>query len=210
MLENKDRRLVVGRIVIVLLAVERGWVGHLEGLKELVDRAPEGALVLDRAIEPVEVGAGPLLDPGTPKIDDRLRGSRRRPARQAFTHQHGHCIFDRRIRPIRNIGKVSAVVGTHTHVQTADERILPQGTAYITDLGMTGSYAGVIGMEKDEPLKRSTTKIAGGRLEPGGGKAALSGLAVEIDDRTGLALRAMPLRLGPVLPPAEPDFGTTP
>jgi calcineurin-like phosphoesterase len=62
-------------------------------------------------------------------------------------------------------------------------------------------------MEKDEPLRRSTTKIASGRLVPSLGPGALSGLAVEIDDRTGLARRIAPLRLGPGLDPAEPNFG---
>jgi metallophosphoesterase (TIGR00282 family) len=104
-------------------------------------------------------------------------------------------------------GKASLVIGTHTHVPTADWKILPSGTAYMTDVGMCGDYDSVIGMEKDEPLRRSTTKIAAGRLAPALGPGALSGLAVEIDDRTGLALAVAPLRLGPGLPPAEPDFG---
>ena len=104
-------------------------------------------------------------------------------------------------------GKASLVIGTHTHVPTADWRILPAGTAYMTDVGMCGDYDSVIGMEKDEPLKRSTTKIAAGRLTPALGAGALSGLAVDIDDRTGLARSVAPLRVGPGLPPAEPDFG---
>ncbi len=104
-------------------------------------------------------------------------------------------------------GRASLVIGTHTHVPTADWKILSGGTAYMTDVGMCGDYDLVIGMEKDEPLRRSTTKIPSGRLEPGSGPAALSGLAVEIDDRTGLARRVAPLRMGPGLPPAEPDFG---
>jgi metallophosphoesterase (TIGR00282 family) len=103
-------------------------------------------------------------------------------------------------------GKASLVVGTHTHVPTADWRILPHGTAYMTDVGMCGDYDSVIGMDKDEPLHRSTTKIASGRLEPAGGPAALSGLAVELDDATGLARRVAPLRIGPGLDPAEPDW----
>jgi len=104
-------------------------------------------------------------------------------------------------------GRASLVIGTHTHVPTADWKILSGGTAYMTDVGMCGDYDSVIGMEKDEPLRRSTTRIPSGRLEPASGTATLSGLAVEIDDATGLAKRVMPLRLGPGLPPAEPDFG---
>jgi calcineurin-like phosphoesterase len=77
----------------------------------------------------------------------------------------------------------------------------------MTDVGMCGDYDSVIGMEKDEPLRRSTTKIPGGRLAPALGLAALSGVVVETDDRTGLARRLAPLRHGPGLEPAEPDFG---
>ena len=104
-------------------------------------------------------------------------------------------------------GRVSLVIGTHTHVPTADHRILGGGTAFMTDVGMCGDYDSVIGMEKDEPLRRATTKIPSARFGPALGPATLSGLAVEIDDRTGLAQRVFPLRLGPCLSPAEPDFG---
>jgi hypothetical protein len=107
-------------------------------------------------------------------------------------------------------GRASLVIGTHTHVPTADWKILAGGTAYMTDVGMCGDYDSVIGMEKDEPLRRSTTKIPSGRLEPAAGTATLSGLAVEIDDQSGLARRVAPLRIGPGLPPAEPDFGGAP
>lgn len=104
-------------------------------------------------------------------------------------------------------GKASLVVGTHTHVPTADGRILPAGTAFMTDIGMCGDYDSIIGMEKDEPLRRSTTKIPGGRLAPSLGPAALSGVMVETDDATGLARKMAPLRIGPGLERSEPDFG---
>ncbi len=93
-------------------------------------------------------------------------------------------------------GRASLVVGTHTHVPTADYQILPGGTAYQTDAGMCGDYNSVIGMEKEEPLRRFTTKIAGGRFVPAGGEATLCGVYVESDDRTGKAVRIAPLRLG--------------
>ncbi len=104
-------------------------------------------------------------------------------------------------------GKASLVIGTHTHVPTADWKIFAGGTAFMTDVGMCGDYDSIIGMEKDEPLSRSTTKIASGRLTPALGPGTLSGLAVETDDRTGRAKRVAPLRLGPGLSHAEPDFG---
>lgn len=103
-------------------------------------------------------------------------------------------------------GRVSLVVGTHTHVPTADHQILPGGTAYMTDAGMTGDYDSVIGMHKDEPLRRFTTGIPSGRFEPAGGVATLSGLALETDDGTGLALRLAPVRIGGRLEPSLPKF----
>jgi metallophosphoesterase (TIGR00282 family) len=83
-------------------------------------------------------------------------------------------------------GLVSAVVGTHTHVQTADERILPKGTAYITDLGMTGPYDSVIGSIPDLALDRFLHGIPV-RLEPASANLRLCGAIVEIDESTGLA-----------------------
>jgi metallophosphoesterase (TIGR00282 family) len=104
-------------------------------------------------------------------------------------------------------GKASLVIGTHTHVPTADHRVLKGGTAFMSDVGMCGDYDSIIGMDKEEPIRRATTKIPSARFGPALGPAALSGLAVEIDDATGLARRVMPVRMGPGLPPAEPDFG---
>ena len=103
-------------------------------------------------------------------------------------------------------GRVSLVVGTHTHVPTADHQILSGGTAYMTDAGMTGDYDSVIGMHKDEPLHRFVTGIPSGRFEPAGGVATLSGVAVETDDATGLARRIAPVRMGGRLESAMPGF----
>jgi hypothetical protein len=103
-------------------------------------------------------------------------------------------------------GRVSAVVGTHTHAPTSDERVLAGGTAFITDVGMCGDYDSVIGMAKEEPLRRFLTRLPSGRFEAATGPATLSGLAVEIDDGSGLARRVAPVRLGGVLSEARPDF----
>jgi calcineurin-like phosphoesterase len=103
-------------------------------------------------------------------------------------------------------GRVSLVVGTHTHVPTADHQILPGGTAYMSDAGMTGDYDSVIGMQKEEPLRRFTTGIPSSRFEPATGEATLSGVAVETDDATGLAVKIAPVRRGGRLSPASPDF----
>jgi metallophosphoesterase (TIGR00282 family) len=106
-------------------------------------------------------------------------------------------------------GRVSLVVGTHTHVPTADHQILPGGTAYMSDAGMTGDYDSVIGMQKEEPLRRFTTGIPSGRFEPAFGEATLSGVAVETDDATGLAVKIGPVRLGGRLEQAVPGFWQT-
>ena len=96
-------------------------------------------------------------------------------------------------------GRASLVVGTHQHVPTADTRILPQGTAFQTDAGMCGDYSGVIGMDKDEPLHRFTTRMRGGRFEAASGEGTVCGVFVQTDNKTGLAVRAEPIRIGPSL-----------
>jgi 2',3'-cyclic-nucleotide 2'-phosphodiesterase len=103
-------------------------------------------------------------------------------------------------------GRATLMIGTHTHVPTSDERILPSGTAFMSDVGMCGDYESVLGMDIGEPLNRFLTKIPRGRFEPSLGPATLSGLAVETDDATGLAKRIKALRLGGVLTPTEPLF----
>jgi hypothetical protein len=101
-------------------------------------------------------------------------------------------------------GQASLVVGTHTHVPTGDAQILKGGTAYLTDAGMCGDYDSVIGMEKLEPMRRFVTGMAKARFEPAGGEASLCGVFVETDDRTGLALRVAPVRVGGRLQGAAP------
>jgi metallophosphoesterase (TIGR00282 family) len=91
-------------------------------------------------------------------------------------------------------GRVSAVVGTHTHVQTADEQILPGGTGYMTDLGMTGPHDGVIGMQTQIVLERFHRGLSS-KMEPAEGEIQLNGLVVEIDEETGHAVRVERLRV---------------
>jgi metallophosphoesterase (TIGR00282 family) len=107
-------------------------------------------------------------------------------------------------------GRVSGVVGTHTHTPTSDHRVLAGGTAYMSDAGMCGDYNSVLGMETDEPLTRFLTKIPRGRFEPSMGPATISGFAVDIDDKTGLARACGAFRSGPHLEPAIPTFWATP
>lgn len=103
-------------------------------------------------------------------------------------------------------GRASLVVGTHTHVPTSDTRILPGGTAYQTDAGMCGDYDSVIGMDKEEPLRRFTTRMRTARFEPATGEATLCGVFVETDDATGLARRVEPIRAGGQLAESIPNL----
>src|SRR4051812_33869839 len=103
-------------------------------------------------------------------------------------------------------GRASLVVGTHTHTPTADHQVLSAGTAFISDVGMTGDYDSVIGMLKDEPVNRFLTKIASSRFEPALGAATLCGVAVETAAAPGLARHIGALRLGGRLEEARPAF----
>lgn len=103
-------------------------------------------------------------------------------------------------------GKVSLVVGTHTHIPTSDHRILKGGTALMADAGMCGDYDSIIGVEVDEPLNRFLTGIAQSRFTPAEGEATLSGVAIETDDVTGLVKYVSPLRVGGTLAQVVPAF----
>ncbi|MGM0422488.1 MAG: TIGR00282 family metallophosphoesterase [Pseudomonadota bacterium] len=101
-------------------------------------------------------------------------------------------------------GFVSLVVGTHTHVPTADAQILSGGTAYQTDAGMCGCYDSIIGMDKDISLNKMIDKVPGERMHPAYGEGTICGIFVEIDDDTGLARAVEPVRMGPQLLQARP------
>jgi metallophosphoesterase (TIGR00282 family) len=102
-------------------------------------------------------------------------------------------------------GRASLVVGTHTHTPSADHRILPGGTGFISDAGMSGDYDSVIGMDKEEPLRRFTRRIHAARFEPAVGPATLCGVALETGE-DGLAKKIAAVRIGGILAPAAPDF----
>ena len=101
-------------------------------------------------------------------------------------------------------GRASLIVGTHTHVPTGDAQVLPAGSAYMTDAGMCGDYNSVIGMDKAEPMRRFITQMPRERFTPAAGEATLSGVYVVTDDRTGLAKRVTPIRIGGRLQDARP------
>ena len=140
-------------------------------------------------------------------IDNQLTACRMGEGCDAvFVDFHAEATSEKQALGVFLDGRVSSVAGTHTHSPTADQRILPGGTAYMSDVGMCGDYNSVLGMTSAEPVNRFITRIPRDRFEPALGEATLAGLAVEIDDTTGLAVRTAPLRLGGVLSQTMPDF----
>jgi 2',3'-cyclic-nucleotide 2'-phosphodiesterase len=119
---------------------------------------------------------------------------------------HGEATSEKQAMGFFCDGRASLVVGTHTHVPTADLRIMPGGTAFMSDVGMTGDYNSVIGMGKEEPLTRFLRKIPSSRFEPATGPATLCAVAVETDPASGLATRVGAARIGGQLEPAKPAF----
>jgi metallophosphoesterase (TIGR00282 family) len=101
-------------------------------------------------------------------------------------------------------GRASLVIGTHTHVPTADQQIFPGGTAYMSDAGMCGDYDSVIGMDKNASVSKFVRKMPGERLTPAEGPATVCGAFIETDDLTGLAKRIAPVRVGGRLDQALP------
>jgi hypothetical protein len=119
---------------------------------------------------------------------------------------HGEATSEKQAMGYFVDGRASMLVGTHTHVPTADYRLLPGRTAFMSDVGMTGDFDSVIGMVKDEPLSRFLRKLPGSKFEAAGGAATLCGIAVETDDATGLARKVGAVRLGGLLDEARPSF----
>ncbi|MEL6436027.1 MAG: TIGR00282 family metallophosphoesterase [Pseudomonadota bacterium] len=103
-------------------------------------------------------------------------------------------------------GRVSLVVGTHTHIPTGDHHIMDGGTAYMTDAGMCGDYDSSIGMDKEEPLNRFVTKVPRGRFEAADGPATVCGVCIKTSDKTGLAEAVHPVRLGARLQETMPPW----
>jgi len=122
-----------------------------------------------------------------------------------FIDMHGEATSEKMAFGHNFDGRVTAILGTHTHVPTADQMVLAAGTAYQTDVGMCGDYDSVIGMKKDAPLKRFVSKLPGSRLEPADGEATICGTIVTSDDRTGLATNIEAIRVGGVLSQSLPD-----
>lgn len=123
-----------------------------------------------------------------------------------FVDFHGEATSEKMAMGHYLDGRASFVIGTHTHIPSADTQILSKGTGYQTEAGMCGSYDSVIGMEKHIAIHRFTKKTPTDRLSPADGEVTLSGVIFETDDKTGLCTKAEPLRIGGRLKPALPVF----
>ena len=139
----------------------------------------------------------PVLDDPFPAIDRELEACKLgRDCDAILIDMHAEASSEKMAMGHFVDGRASLIVGTHTHTPTADHHILANGTAYMTDAGMCGCYDSVIGMDKAEPLQRFLRKLPVERMKPADGEGSMCGVAVETDDRTGLALKIEPIRLG--------------
>jgi len=148
------------------------WVGEVNGTKVAVMN------VMGRVFMP------PSDDPF--RIIDSLLEALPEDVKVRIVDMHAEATSEKVAMGWHLDGRVSAVLGTHTHVQTADERILPDGTAYLTDLGMTGSYAGVIGMDKADVIARFTS-VTARRADHATGQTRICAAVLDIDESTGHA-----------------------
>jgi 2',3'-cyclic-nucleotide 2'-phosphodiesterase len=148
----------------------------------------------------------PMDDPFR-AVDDAVRAAPLREVCDAIVvDMHAEATSEKQALAWHLDGKISLLVGTHTHTPTADHRILPLGTAYQSDAGMSGCYDSVLGFQKPETIRRFFERTPSGKLEVQDGPATLCGLAVEIDDATGLAREVAPVRIGPHLSRATPTM----
>jgi len=139
----------------------------------------------------------PVLDDPFAALDELVKSHvMGRTVNAIFFDFHGEVTSEKMAMAHYLDGRVSAVIGTHTHVPTADHQILVGGTAYQSDAGMTGDYDSIIGVVKDVPIARFTRKMPTERMSPADGVATLCGTFIVTDDATGLAKTIEPVRVG--------------
>jgi metallophosphoesterase (TIGR00282 family) len=148
----------------------------------------------------------PLDDPFTAVDRELMACALGKDADAIIVDFHGEATSEKQAMGFFCDGRATLVVGTHTHVPTADLRILGGGTAYMTDVGMTGDFDSIIGMAKEEPLQRFLRRVSSARFEPANGPATLCALALETDSASGLASKVAPIRLGGALEQSRPAF----
>lgn len=134
----------------------------------------------------------PPLDCPFKKADELIEQAKRK-TNIIFVDFHAEATSEKQAMGWYLDGRVTAVVGTHTHVQTADSRILPEGTAYMTDVGMTGPYDGILGMERDAVINRFLTAMPVRFEVPKTGRKQLSACLIQVDDKTGKAKSIFPI-----------------
>lgn len=157
-----------------------GWNGHSVLVANIM-----GRVFMDPLDDPFACADRLLADMQMPRDADAI-----------VVDFHGEATSEKMAMGHYLDGRVSLVVGTHTHVPTADLQILPGGTGYQTDAGMCGDYDSVIGMKKEPVLARFTSKLPGERMTPAEGPATICGLVVDTDPKSGLAVNIKPLRRG--------------
>ena len=128
----------------------------------------------------------PALDCPFAKAEELLSEARKR-TNIVFVDFHAETTSEKQAMGWYLDGRVSAVIGTHTHVQTADNRILPKGTAYLSDVGMTGPYDGILGMEREAVIKKFISGMPVRFEVPKTGRKQLSACVIDVDDKTGQA-----------------------
>jgi 2',3'-cyclic-nucleotide 2'-phosphodiesterase len=136
----------------------------------------------------------PAIDCPFKKADELIAEAKERTS-TIFVDFHAEVTSEKQAMGWYLDGRVTAVVGTHTHVQTADERILPGGTAYLTDAGMTGPYDGILGVDRDAVIKRFLTSLPVRFEVSTGGRTQLSGVVIDVDKKTGRATKIQRVRI---------------
>jgi len=131
----------------------------------------------------------PAIDDPFRKVDELIEQAKKR-TDIIFVDFHAEATSEKQAMGWHLDGKVSAVTGTHTHTQTADERILPNGTAYITDAGMTGPYDAILGVEREAVMKKFYTSLPVRFEIDKKGRSQLNGFLVMVDEKTGTASKA--------------------
>ncbi len=123
-----------------------------------------------------------------------------------FVDLHGETTSEKMAFGHHFSGRISAVIGTHTHVPTADAHVMKGGTAYMSDAGMSGDYDSVIGVKKAMAIHRFTTKLPGEHFIPASENMMLCGALVVTDDKTGRGRSIAPVRVGDILSETIPDI----
>lgn len=172
------------------------WIKTLENGHEIIVIHLCGTIFMYKA----------LFDNPFKAVDALLKTTKLGQGRSIFVDFHAEATSEKMAMAQFLDGRVSGVVGTHTHIPTADAQIFTKGTAFQTDAGMCGDYDSVIGVRSDVPINKFLQKVPLERLIPADGEATLCGTFIETDNKTGLATNVASIRLGGRLSQQMPDF----